>query len=77
MEHWQTFLIVWAIAAFADRTVEIWSSFFRSHLSWYERPFAAFVYWVMGLAWPWQRIALPLLNWWRRRTWQRQRSLQS
>ncbi len=61
MEWWQQGLLFWGIVAFCDRVTDM-LGIFSENRAWYDKILSSFVYWVMGLAWPWQRVLLPTIN---------------
>ncbi len=64
MELWQAGILIWVGIAYFDRRTEIQRSFTDETMyPIYERAFFAFMWWLMGLAWPYQRLFLPVANW--------------
>ena len=64
MPIWLQIVFVYSAMALLDRSEEVREAFSRATTyPLYERIFFAFVWLVIGLAWPWQRIALPAINW--------------
>lgn len=65
MELWQAGVLLWGGIAYFDRREQIHRSFSDGTIyPIYERVFFAFMWLVMGLAWPYQRLFLPTANWW-------------